>query len=236
VAPVSYGFEQASAFPAASVAVPVAMPSASSSNGVALPLLAGAAVGGAVAVLFGSGRKAAKPKADAKGAKPAAKGAKPAAKGAKPAAKAAAKKPVARAAAKKPAAKPARAGGERPFWGVSRGVNSISRGIRPVAVSRPKPPGVLPSSDPAFNKTRGKGGLFPWVVNQEGTYAKPLTLSAIDFTGDDADKLIGWGAMPNSVKNLYNPYGRKGLFGGCITPSKVRTQSSFSRGDTRRGR
>jgi len=35
-----------------------------------------------------------------------------------------------------------------------------------------------------------------------------------------ADDLIGWGAMPNSVKNLYNPKGRKGLFGGCITPAK----------------
>jgi len=47
-----------------------------------------------------------------------------------------------------------------------------------------------------------------------------LNLSSIDFTSDDADKLIGWGAMPNSVKNFYNPKGRKGLFGGCITPAK----------------
>ena len=57
-------------------------------------------------------------------------------------------------------------------------------------------------------------------MSKKGTYAKPLMLSSFDFTGDDADKLIGWGAMPNSVKNLYNPKGRKGLLGGCITPAK----------------
>jgi len=226
-APVSYDVGQAYAFPSAPVAVPVAMPSASSSKG--LPLMAGAAVGATVAVLFGGGRSrgaAPKPKPGAKAA--------PKKAAAKPAPKAAPKKAVARsAAAKKPAA---RAGGESTFWGVSRGVNSISRGIKPTAVSRPKPPGVTPSNDPFFNKTRGKGGIFPWITNEEGTYAKPLQLSAIDFTGDDADALIGWGAMPDSVKNLYNPRGRKGLFGGCITPAKVVQRSSFSRGDTSRGR
>ena len=28
-------------------------------------------------------------------------------------------------------------------------------------------------------------------------------LSSFDFTGDDGDKLIGWGFMPDSVKALY---------------------------------
>jgi hypothetical protein len=100
-------------------------------------------------------------------------------------------------------------------------VNSKSKGVLPRAVSRPKPPSVkVRSGDPFFSKTQGKGGIFPWITSSPGTYSKPLTLSSIDFTSDDADKLIGWGAMPNSVKNLYNPKGRKGLFGGCITPAR----------------
>jgi len=168
-------------------------------------------------VLFSSGRKgAAKPKADAK--KPAGRAA------AKPAAKAAAKKPVAKAAAKKPAAKAARpqvSTSKSSDWSLEFGVNPKSRGLQPRTISRPKPPAVkVRASDPNFNKTKGKGGIFPWVVSEEGSYSKPLNLSSIDFTSDDADKLIGWGAMPNSVKNLYNPKGRKGLFGGCITPAK----------------
>ena len=143
-----------------------------------------------MAVLFGSGKKAA-PK------KPAAKG-KPA-----PKAKAAAKKPAPKAAPKKPVAKPA----ARPA-------------PKPAARAAPKPVIKKRSSDPFFNKTEGKGGLFPWIVNEKGSYAKPMMLSSFDFTGDDADDLIGWGAMPNSVKALYNPTGRKGLFGGCTTPAK----------------
>jgi len=163
MAPVSYGFEQASTFPSAPVAVPVAMPSASSSKGFALPLMAGATVGATVAVLFSSGRKgAAKPKADAK--KPAGRGA------AKPAAKAAAKKPVAKAAAKKPAAKAARpqvSTSKSSDWSLEFGVNPKSRGLQPRTISRPKPPGVkVRASDPNFNKTKGKGGIFPWVVSE----------------------------------------------------------------------
>ena len=57
-------------------------------------------------------------------------------------------------------------------------------------------------------------------MNEPGTYAKPLMLSRIDFTGDDGDRFVGWGGMPPSVKALYNPKGRKGLFAGCITPAK----------------
>jgi len=60
----------------------------------------------------------------------------------------------------------------------------------------------------------GKGGILPWVTNAPGTYAKPLMLSSVDFLGADGDKWIGWGAMPDSVKALYNRKGRKGLLGG----------------------
>lgn len=42
-------------------------------------------------------------------------------------------------------------------------------------------------------------------------YAKPILLSGVDFLGADGDKWIGWGAMPDSVKKLYNRKGRKGL-------------------------
>merc|ERR1719313_2609746 len=55
------------------------------------------------------------------------------------------------------------------------------------------------------SSTEGKGGIFPWVTNQPGTYAKPLMLSSVNFLGDEGDSWIGWGFMPNSVKNLYNP-------------------------------
>jgi len=50
---------------------------------------------------------------------------------------------------------------------------------------------------------KGKGGIFPWVTNEPGTYAEVAMLSSFDFLGDDGDKFIGWGFMPNSVKNLY---------------------------------
>merc|ERR1719409_1774037 len=50
---------------------------------------------------------------------------------------------------------------------------------------------------------KGKGGIFPWVTNEPGTYAEVSMLSSFDFLGDDGDKLVGWGFMPNSVKALY---------------------------------
>ena len=34
-------------------------------------------------------------------------------------------------------------------------------------------------------------------------YAEVMNLSSMDFLGDDGDKLVGWGFMPNSVKALY---------------------------------
>merc|ERR1719379_1185846 len=59
----------------------------------------------------------------------------------------------------------------------------------------------------------GKGGIFPWITNEPGTYGKPLTLSAVDFTSDEGDAWIGWGFMPQSVKKTLYPKGYKGLFG-----------------------
>merc|ERR1719247_2536554 len=57
----------------------------------------------------------------------------------------------------------------------------------------------------------GKGGIFPWITNEPGTYGKPLMLSAVDFTSDDGDAWIGWGFMPKSVKASLYPKGYKGL-------------------------
>lgn len=184
MAPMSYGFEQAS-FPSAPVVVPVAAPAATSSK--ALPLMAGAALGATVAVLFSSGKKGAAAKA-------------------KPAAKAVAKKPAAKAAAKKPVAKPA--------------PKPVAK--KPVAKAAPRPAPKKPAVKKGgfYNNTAGKGGIFPWIVNEKGSYSKPLMLSSIDFTSDEGDALVGWGAMPDSVKAIYNPKGRKGLFGGCTTPAK----------------
>merc|ERR1719213_1211043 len=57
----------------------------------------------------------------------------------------------------------------------------------------------------------GKGGIFPWITNEPGTYGKPLMLSAVDFTSDEGDAWIGWGFMPKSVKDSLYPKGYKGL-------------------------
>lgn len=76
----------------------------------------------------------------------------------------------------------------------------------PVKAGRRLKSGPIPGKSP-----KGKGGIFPWITNKPGTYAEPLRLSAIDFLSDDGDKWIGWGAMPSSVKKLYNRNGKKGL-------------------------
>merc|ERR1719217_995543 len=100
--------------------------------------------------------------------------------------KAVAKKPVAKKAAKKPVAKKA-----APAKKARVATRSRSTGKSPV----------------------GKGGIFPWITNKPGTYGKPLTLSAIDFTSDQGDAWIGWGFMPKSVKDSLYPKGNKGMFG-----------------------
>jgi hypothetical protein len=174
------------AFPSVTVA---ATSSAAPSRSPALSIAAGAALGATVAVLFGSGKKAAAKKT---AAKPAAK---------KPAAKPAAKKAA-------PAKKPA----------VSRAAQVRAPAAKK-SVSAPRRAPVQRSGR-YDGSARGKGGIFPWIQNEPGTYAKPLMLSRIDFTSDDGDRFVGWGGMPQSVKNLYNPNGRKGLLGGCITPAK----------------
>ena len=67
-----------------------------------------------------------------------------------------------------------------------------------------------------------KGGIFPWLVNEPGTYAEVAMLSSYNFLGKDGDKFIGWGAMPNSVKALYtNGRGRGPMLsksGGSAAP------------------
>merc|ERR1719460_3125174 len=60
---------------------------------------------------------------------------------------------------------------------------------------------------------KGKGGIFPWITNEAGTYANVVSLSSVDFTSDQGDSWIGWGFMPKSVKALY-PKGYKGMFNG----------------------
>merc|ERR1711988_1615890 len=77
--------------------------------------------------------------------------------------------------------------------------------------SAPKKRAPVKKAVKKSSSTEGKGGIFPWITNEPGTYAKPLMLSSVNFLGDDGDKWIGWGFMPKSVKNLYNPNGKKGL-------------------------
>jgi len=71
---------------------------------------------------------------------------------------------------------------------------------------------AAPKSSGRKTAQEGKGGIFPWVTNEPGTYSKPLMLSSIDFTGDDSDSFIGWGFQPDSVKKLLYPKGYKGGF------------------------
>merc|ERR1711918_140963 len=66
------------------------------------------------------------------------------------------------------------------------------------AAKKPKKAVAKSGSSP-----KGKGGIFPWVTNEPGTYAEVVSLSSFDFLGDDGDKLVGWGFMPKSVKALY---------------------------------
>ena len=56
--------------------------------------------------------------------------------------------------------------------------------------------------------------LAPPFNSPSAAYAKPLMLSAIDFTSDDSDAFIGWGFMPDSVKKLYPKGARGGMLGG----------------------
>merc|ERR1719428_1185541 len=67
----------------------------------------------------------------------------------------------------------------------------------------PKKAVVKKAAVPKGKSPKGKGGIFPWVTNAPGTYAEVMNLSSMDFLGDDGDKLVGWGFMPNSVKALY---------------------------------
>merc|ERR1719197_2439509 len=71
--PVSYGFDQAAAFPSVPVAAaPVQVPVSGASSNRVLSLAAGAALGATVAVLFSSGKKSA-PKGKPAAKKPVAK-------------------------------------------------------------------------------------------------------------------------------------------------------------------
>merc|ERR1719217_1168645 len=88
-------------------------------------------------------------------------------------------------------------------------VSMMARGAPKKAVKK-----AAPKKAPArksSGSTEGKGGIFPWITNEPGTYGKPLKLSSVDFTSDEGDAWIGWGFMPKSVKNTLYPKGYKGL-------------------------
>merc|ERR1719261_1784642 len=59
-----------------------------------------------------------------------------------------------------------------------------------------------------------KGGIFPWITNEAGTCSEPLSLSSIDFTTSQGDAFIGWGFVPQSVKDALYPKGYKGMLMG----------------------
>merc|ERR1719331_3065543 len=84
---------------------------------------------------------------------------------------------------------------------------------KPVAKKAPVKKAVVKKSVGSGKSPVGKGGIFPWITNEPGTYGKPLMLSSIDFTSDAGDAWIGWGFMPQSVKKTLYPKGYKGMFG-----------------------
>jgi len=127
-------------------------------------------------------------------------------KKAAPAAKAAA--PVKKAAPKKAAAPVAKKAAPAP---AKKAAPAPAKKAAPAPAKKAPAKRTVVSSGKRSSSTEGKGGIFPWVTNQPGTYAKQLFLSGVDFLGADGDKWIGWGAMPDSVKKLYNRKGRKGL-------------------------
>merc|ERR1719454_1560577 len=82
---------------------------------------------------------------------------------------------------------------------------------KPVAKKAPAKKAPVKKSAGSGKSPVDKGGIFPWITNTPGTYGKPLTLSAVDFTSDEGDAWIGWGFMPKSVKASLYPKGYKGL-------------------------
>ena len=58
------------------------------------------------------------------------------------------------------------------------------------------------SSDPFFNKTKGKGGIFPWITNEPGTYAEVPMLSSFDFL-TEGEKFTPIGNVFSLSKFLY---------------------------------
>merc|ERR1719331_1029150 len=55
---------------------------------------------------------------------------------------------------------------------------------KPVAKKAPVKKAVVKKSVGSGKSPVGKGGIFPWITNEPGTYGKPLMLSSIDFTSD----------------------------------------------------
>ena len=57
--------------------------------------------------------------------------------------------------------------------------------------------------------TKGKGGIFPWVTNQPGTYTELPMITSFDFLGSDGDKLTAGAGIFGLSKFLYPKNTRK---------------------------
>mmetsp|Transcript_64661 Transcript_64661/g.107434 ORF Transcript_64661/g.107434 Transcript_64661/m.107434 type:complete len:124 (+) Transcript_64661:42-413(+) len=57
--------------------------------------------------------------------------------------------------------------------------------------------------------TKGKGGIFPWVTNEPGTYAELPMLSSFDFVGGDGEKFTAGAPVFALSKFLYPKNTRK---------------------------
>ncbi len=67
-----------------------------------------------------------------------------------------------------------------------------------------------PTGFASQGSAKGKGGVFPWIVNEPGTYAEVPMLSGLFV--EKTDELTGWGGDAFSLSKFLYPKGGKGMF------------------------
>merc|ERR1719446_1535115 len=67
-----------------------------------------------------------------------------------------------------------------------------------------------PTGFASQGSAKGKGGVFPWIVNEPGTYAEDPMLSGLFV--EKTDELTGWGGDAFSLSKFLYPKGGKGMF------------------------
>merc|ERR1719330_2246495 len=71
-------------------------------------------------------------------------------------------------------------------------------------------PKKAPVARASQGSAKGKGGIFPWITNEPGTYAEVPMLSQL--VTEKNDELTGWGGDVFSLSKFLYPTGAKGMF------------------------